>query len=211
MKLTPAMSELVGAIIGDGNIYARKGFWVELTGDLNNDRGYIRKCIGPIVKKELNYNPHIFRRPNSLNLRIYSKEFVNYLKDLGIPTGEGKGKTVMIPTRICKDWSLTRNCIRGIIDTDGSVTFDKREAYLRPYPRIALHINNHNLRKQLGNILSTNNFNATISEKEGTLYLNGIEQIKLFLCKIGFSNMKHIRRLRKVYPELISLNIATPQ
>lgn len=205
------MSELVGAIIGDGNIYAKKRFWVEITGDLNNDKGYMRNYIGPIVKKELSYDPHIFKRPNSLNLRIYNKEFVDYLKNLGIPTGEGKGKKVLIPKEICKKWFLARNCIRGIIDTDGSVTFDKREAYLRPYPRIALHINNPDLRRQLSAILLTKKLKATISEKEGTLYLNGTKQVTRFLRKIGFSNMKHIRRLRKVYPELISLNISVPQ
>ncbi|HVA83260.1 MAG TPA: LAGLIDADG family homing endonuclease [Candidatus Aquilonibacter sp.] len=199
------MSELIGAIIGDGNLY-EKGSWVEITGNAREDLDYFNK-LAKIIKKELNYSAHIFFRPDSIKLRVYKKEFIEYLKTLDIPTGRGKSLHVLIPSRICKKWELANACIRGIYDTDGSVTFDKRKIYVLPYPRVVLHINNVKLMEQISGLLSSRcGFRPLISYKESSLYLNGLNQVKLFLNEIGFSNDKHLIRINRFYPTLLTYN-----
>lgn len=191
--------------MGDGNIY-EPNWCIEITGHLKQDKSYFQNFLMPLIKKELNYDAKVFPRPNSLKLRIYNKLFVKYIKELGIPTGRSKSLRVLIPDKIYKKWGLARHCIRGVYDTDGSATFDKRSQYLNSYPRGVLHISNLELIEQISKVLHDNGFNPKISYKESSLYLNGTEQAKLFLKRVGFSNNKHLIRLKVFYPTFLSLN-----
>ncbi len=215
MELSPDMCEFIGAIIGDGNIYStKKHSWVEMTGNPINDYDYFTRRLVPIVSRELNYNPRIFVHSRGLKFRICNKKFVDELKELGMPTGRSKHATVKIPDKISADWDLTRCCIRGIVDTDGCVSFDKRVAYVTPYPRIALHMRNAGLISQIHDILITKGFNpkCEIETIANTyLYLNGKEQVELYLKKIGFSNWNHLYRLGRIYPDLFRLNASVAQ
>ena len=94
IKLTNNMCELIGAIIGDGNIYDNKGkFWVEMSGHpLESD--YFSEKLIPIIVNELKYTPRLFLHSGAIRFRICNKKFVLWLKELGIPTGRDKGKNV---------------------------------------------------------------------------------------------------------------------
>ena len=208
LKLSREVSELIGAIIGDGNIYSAKKKWVEITGNRYEDRHYFQNVLARLIKLTLSYNARIYFRSDAIRLRIFKSTFVDYLKFLGIPSGRGKSLTVLIPAKIRMDWKLAKSCIRGIYDTDGSLTFDKRPTYARPYPRVVLHVSNFGLMNQLSDILSDKKFNPKLSYKESSLYLNGKTQVKLYLSTIGFSNIKHLNRLKRYYPEFLPLNSA---
>jgi intein/homing endonuclease len=210
MELTCEMSELIGSIIGDGNIYNGKQSYVELTGHPTEELTYFNSRLKPIISQELNYNVRLFLHSRGLKFRINSKKFVLWLKSLGIPTGKSKGRNALIPANICSSWELSKSCIRGIFDADGSVYFDKRATYSRPYPRIALYMINKNLILQISKILKEQGFNPTLSRNVRNiicLYLNGFDEVKKFLIKIGFANSKHHERIKNLYPNLITYNL----
>jgi hypothetical protein len=142
------ISELVGAILGDGNIYDKRPSYVELCGNPNTDWNYFEHVLLPIVKTEIDRKPKLFVRSNGLRFRINSKSFVEWLKEKGLPAGEAKARATM-PDFVVADRRLLISCIRGVFDTDGSVYFDKRTTYRRPYPRIDLHMRNSMLLEQL--------------------------------------------------------------
>ena len=206
MKLTNNMCELIGAIIGNGNIYDRRPSYVELSGHPTEDLIYFKKILTQLVINELSYNPRLFFHSSAVRIRISNKNFVIWLKSLGIPSGKFKFKRVLIPKKICISWKKTRNCIRGIFDTDGCVSFDKRPIYSQPYPRVVLHILNEDLLKQLYKILKDKKFNVTISKKESSIYLNGFNEVRKFLIRIGFSNPRHHNRIKSLYPNLMKYN-----
>ena len=207
MNLTSEMCEFVGAIIGDGNIYDRRPYYVEMSGHPSEDLLYFKKRLINFVEKELNYIPKIYFHSGAVRFRVNNKKFVLWLKNLGIPTGRLKCHNVLIPEDIYVFWDKARNCIRGIFDTDGCIHFDKRPAYYKPYPRIELHILNENLLKQICNILKIHGFNVTKSKKKSSIYLNGFKEVKKFLVKIGFANPKHHQRIKRLYPKLITYNL----
>ena len=60
MNLTAEMCELIGAIIGDGNIYDRRICYVEITGHPSEDLLYFKKRLIKFVENELNYTPKIY-------------------------------------------------------------------------------------------------------------------------------------------------------
>ena len=208
MKLSLELCELVGIIIGDGNIYDKKPFYVEISGHPKDDMEYITLHVKKLVEKELNYSPRISVRSHAIRLRINKKKFVEKLKKIGIETGNKKRRNLLIPPSILKFKSKVKACIRGIFDTDASLYFDRRKCYISPYVRIELHMYCLKLLVQISKILHELGINSKISKKKQSLYINGYNNVKSFLKKIGLSNVKHLRRLSIFYPELLKFNCA---
>lgn len=202
MQLTEKMCEFIGSIIGDGNIYDKKPWWVEMTGHPILDKEYYQ-YLCKLINEELNYLPKIFFRYGAIRFRVNKKKFVDWLKYIGIPAGKNKFKNVLIPNCILKSKKKSLNCLRGIFDTDGSVHFEKRQIYKQPYIRIELHMKNLELLKQIANLLRKYGLHPTISKAKPALYLNGYKYVGEFIKKVGFKNKRHINRVRKIYPELV--------
>ncbi len=197
MRLTGGASELLGIIIGNGNIY--KDRYIEITGHPKADLEYFKEKVIPLVEQELDYSPtKIFFRSGAARFRINNKAFIKSIKALGIPVGRNKSRTVLIPNKVTKNWKHTRRCLRGIFDTDGFVSFDKRKTYLRPYPRVVLHLANLPLVEQIYGLLREQGLNVTISKKEIAVYLNGIIEVKASQDKVGFTNKKHLDKIGRI-------------
>ena len=208
--LTPNFCELIGSIIGDGNIYDKIPFYVEITGHPKNDLDYFENFLLPAIKNQLNYDAKIKIRDGAIRIRINNKNFVNFLKYIGIPSGKGKFERVKIPQEVIsapKD--QLKACIRGIFDTDGSVYFDKRKAYKKPYIRIELHMANKELLLQISTLLNKMNIENKLPENKTTLYINGKDNVSNYLKIIGIRNSRHSERIKTLYPELIPSNIAS--
>lgn len=199
------IAELIGAILGDGNVYDKKPSYVEFCGNPVTDLGYFRDVLLSIVREELNKNPRLFVRSRGLRFRINSKPFVDWLKAKGIPAGQAKGYAT-IPNFIAFDRKLLTSCVRGLFDTDGSVYFDRRAVYVRPYPRIELHMRNTALLVQVTRFLNKIEIKHCFVKGKNAIETAGTDALKQFLKKIGFSNAYHISRIEKKYPELIEFN-----
>lgn len=202
------IAELIGAILGDGNIYDKRPKYVELCGHPSNDSKYFERVLLPIVNSEINRRPKLFIRDGGLRFRINCKCFVEWLKEKGVPAGEAKAMAT-IPDFIVRNQKLLTCCIRGVFDTDGSIYFDMRAAYARPYPRIDLHMTNYELLKQMTKLLDDFGIVHCFAKSKGSIITAGENPLKQFLVKIGFSNPHHISRIKNHYPELVSLNCVT--
>ena len=71
------LSELVGAIIGDGNIW-RKKYEIVITGDKENDAGYF-EFLSEVIEQNFGYKPRIKYRSGALRLVIRSKKIFTFL------------------------------------------------------------------------------------------------------------------------------------
>lgn len=172
-----------------------------------NDLLYYNRVLIPTVRDELGKNPRLFLRYGGLRFRIHQKSFVDWLKRLGIPAGEAKGSSA-IPDFIVSRGRLLARCVRGIYDTDGSVYFDRRPAYVRPYPRTELQMTNKALLEQLDGVFKRLGIKHSFVRRKASFSLQtaGVESLGRFLTKIGFSNPYHIARIERDYPELVQLN-----
>lgn len=205
MKLTKELAELIGIIIGDGNIYYNRRlrkYYFEITGHPNLDREYF-SYISNLIYNLLDKKPSITIRDRGLRLRIYSKEFVEFLiKDLEMPYGRIKGEIIKIPKKI-KTWDLIKPCLRGIVDTDGSV-FVAKKSRAPNYPSIEITTASIILANQIRNKLLKKGFRVAKIWKyqpKNKNYrltykvpLNGKENIKMWLKEIGFSNPYKLKR-----------------
>ncbi len=203
-KLSPNICEFIGAFIGDGffNCYNNKLYQIEFAGDNRYDLDYYKNTIIPYIKEViLEVKPHIYfvKNKNSLRVVFYSKQLFQFLKnELGFTPGV-KTYTVTIPKMIMNaEERYINKTIRGIFDTDGSLFFDKRKKYTKPYPRICLQIASKPLYNQLVNYLS-NKFSIhhgkLVHRNLYYIELYGFDSLEKWMSIIGFSNPRHLNKL----------------
>jgi len=206
IKITKELGELIGVFIGDGfaGKYSRARI-IQFTGHPKDDAEFYLKRIVPLIKKIFNVNPHIKIRGGGLRVTCYSKSMYEFFtKSLGLPSGE-KSSIIKIPIVFFKKKHIIKAVIRGIFDTDGSIVWDKREVYKKPYPRLCITTVSKELARQLKFLLKKLGFRVCLREvkrrkefykKAFYIELYGFEQLRRWYKKIGFSNPKHIRRLK---------------
>jgi intein/homing endonuclease len=199
------MAELIGATLGDGNVYDKRPSYVEYCGNPISDRYYFEHVLLPIVSKEISYRPRLFVRDLGLRFRVNNASFVQWLKQVGIPAGEAKGMA-KIPELISADRRLMICCVRGIHDTDGSVYFDMRPAYAAPYPRVELHMKNVDLVSQVSSFFRELGIKHSFVATKNSIETAGVDALRSFLRLVGFSNLHHINRISRYYPELAEEN-----
>jgi intein/homing endonuclease len=205
MELNEEICEFIGAFIGDGymgNYGKRKNqFVIGFAGDQILDEDYLKNFMIPLLLRNFpGLNPHLYYRKdeNTLMLRIYSKNLFKIMESFGF-SGGSKTFTVKIPRSIIKSNKIfIKATLRGIFDTDGSIYFDKRPIYKKHYPRIELHLHNPNLIKSVNLLLKQFNIKVNMNQKFSRIQINGPKNIRNFVHQIGFSNERHLSKLRKI-------------
>jgi hypothetical protein len=202
IEVNPELCEFIGAFIGDGfmNKYGSKHI-IQITGDLKLDKEYYRETLIPIITKiSPKSNPSLKYKDNTLRLNLYSKGIYElFTQRFKMKSGK-KVYTVTIPEEIINsgNYNLINSCLRGIYDTDGCVAFDKRKSYTKSYIRIVLHMKSPELIRQIYNLLIKQDINATRTKDIEHIQINGITECKKFVQKVGFSNPRHLNKIKNL-------------
>ncbi len=192
------LAELVGIIIGDGNIcYISKirKYYVEITGNPKNEHEFYKHISG-LFMKVMGKPGIIFTRQRGLHIRVNNKKFVEYLiNDLGMCYGKYKFARITIPEKIILEGKeATYLCLRGIFDTDGTFFTSKKDGKI--YPSIEIVTCSRKLAIQIYEIL-IKDFRVRMRWKDCEDYtfkrcyvvsLYGLEQVCLWFDLIGSSN-----------------------
>ena len=193
--------EVIGAFIGDGflNKYGNS-YFIGFAGDSRYDLDYYKNKIIPPISKLFNRKPYIRIKGNCLSVTFHSKNlFYILIKRFHMPKGK-KVYTVKIPEEILKDKSKLIYTLRGIFDTDGCIFVDKRKTYKKLYPRIALQLTNKPIIEQIYLALTSLNIKCGIAKKARgnayTIQINGFREVEKYLNTIGFSNKRHLNRIK---------------
>lgn len=205
MELNEEICEFIGAFIGDGymgNYGKRKNqFVIGFAGDQKLDKDYFKNFMVPLLLRNFpKINSHIYYRKdeNTIVLRIYSKKLFKIMESFGF-LGGLKTSTMRIPEIINRSNNyFIKATLRGIFDTDGSIYFDKRSAYKTHYPRVELHLHNPNLIKEVNLLLRTFDIKVNMNQKYSRIQINGHKNVKDFIDKIGFSNERHLSKIKKI-------------
>ncbi|MDE1833648.1 MAG: hypothetical protein KGH58_04490 [Candidatus Micrarchaeota archaeon] len=204
MEITTELCEIVGAVIGDGNLWTDgRRYRVEMTGHPELDRDYF-VYLDNLLFKQFGKRPYKARvRDRALYMRLQQKSAFELLTGLGIHAGRGKALAVEIPAAIReKGWEYAKHTLRGIMDTDGTVFFSKKTYKTKVYPTLEITTCSKKLAHQIAELLIQQNFRAKLRvhtragfNPEFKVALYGHRMISRWLNEIGFSNRKHINKL----------------
>jgi len=207
MKITEGQAEVVGMYLGDGYIYKDRNknrYQIGFVGSPKTDIGLFER-LRELIKKEWGKDVKFGTRARGLRMVFRLKEMSDFfIKDLGLPFGEGKCERIKIPPEIYGKWNLAKKTIRGFMDTDGSVFVSKKPGIER-YPTMEITTTSRILANQLRPILLEKGFRVTnirastskLSKRMAyRVPLHGRKNLKKWLEEIGFSNKYKLDRAK---------------
>lgn len=202
-KQSEELAEIVGAILGDGHVmFHKRGkkigvYQINITGHITLDRDYHLFYLKRLFENlfEVDAKEVLLQKSNARRLVVYSRELVTFFIKMGLRPGDKIKNQTTIPEWILKKEGYIRACLRGLIDTDGSIhRMSKRDNNL-----IRLNLTNYDsqLLKDSRKSFITLGFHPSKIIKERHFFLSRQEEIAKYLKEIGFSNKKHKDRLNQ--------------
>lgn len=211
-KITPELAELIGIIIGDGNIYTKDRFELTIVGHIKEDKEYHEEFILKLLKKLFNIDAKSeekhFTSGTSRRIRIKSKAILNFLiKVVGLKSG--KKQDIIIPKSIINsNEEIITSFLRGLADTDFYMKFKTRYKKKNYYPIIIGNFSDSLLVYQLKKLLERIGFHSHIENRKRydkiakkeyfsfAINIVGKENLKKWMEKIGFRNKRHLVRYK---------------
>jgi intein/homing endonuclease len=194
------LAELIGIILGDGNLHEYKkskkirSYMLRIAGDYRKENAYISLYVFNLCKALFKIEPKISVQAsrNEIFVILHSKEVVNFLKEAGLKPGDKLKSQVGIPQWVFEDKIFLKSCIRGLVDTDGSIY--RMSAQDPQLLRISFTNFSDALLESFKNALVLLGYHPTSAHHK--VYLSRKADITKYLKEVGCSNDKNIARLR---------------
>lgn len=230
-KLLNDLAYETGIHLGDGHLgyhYDKHQngfrFVMQYTGDAVNELHFYKTVLKPLLFKLYGIDKEIgFKMNNTCIIYTRFKDLALFKKNIGLPIG--KKVNIKIPKFISTK-ELKINFIRGLFDTDASLSFQKKHKKINYYPVIhytssdkKLIIEVTNILKKLG-IKFCTYFDEIIKDKRvnikdsiiHNIYIYGKERLENWMDKIGFYSSKHLTKYL-IWKKLgyLTLNLTTEE
>ena len=206
LRVTPLLAEEIGMHYGDGFLSASR-YDYRLKGNPKDEKEYYINYIKPMFKNlyNIDVSPKDFEA--SFGFELYSKAFWEFkTKVLGI--GSGNKKEIRFPDVFkVKDEKILTAFIRGLFDTDGSVSFISKYGYKGYYPSISLSLISKEFIREVAEILEMLGLEPCVyfNERYGVIALYGVETLERYEEIIGWSSPKNLNKVaewKRRYPQL---------
>ena len=197
------LAELVGIILGDGNIHFYQKsrdishYSLRIAGNYIKDYEYLTKYVANLCEDLFLIKVKFYKQPktNCLYILLQGRLVIDFLINIGLKSGNKIKSQVTIPKWIWENDNYLKFCVRGLIDTDGCIyemtphwpglfqlNFENRNFTLLKDTRNALIKLGYSPSKICGN-----------RTKNGTkFYVSRKAEIKKFYKEIGSSNDRNI-------------------
>ncbi len=205
-KMSSDLAEEIGIHIGDGSLsirpkYRHYDYFVCLGIHEKDYMKHVLQLIQSLYR--IKVKPIERTKDSSLIATISSKKLTLWKLSLGLPSGD-KGQ-INIPKSVL-DSKFILDCVRGIFDTDGSLTFKKKYKDVHYYPVIKITSKSKILISQIYDITFKLGFTVytyfdermksstgTIST-EHSLFISGNKSLEMWMDLIGSRSPVHISK-----------------
>lgn len=189
------LAEFVGIMLGDGGM---SSYQLSVTLHSVDDLEY-GKFVKTLIQKLFGVTPSVYVRKdmNAYSIVLARKKAIGYLCSLGLVIGNKVLKQVRIPSWILENEAYSLACLRGLMDTDGSVYLHKYKVRGKQYQYKKLCFSSASapLRTDVQFILHRFGSAATCS---GTnVRIDAINDVERYMRIVGSHNPKHLKRYMK--------------
>lgn len=198
------LAEFVGIMLGDGNFYEQPKksiYQIRIFGHAKDDYPYLTQYVFRLFQKLFCITPSIYFKDTKqvLVLSKQSKNLCFTLKKLGLKSGKKTVNGASFPSWIFENENYLKACIRGLIDTDGSV-YPKTKKHKTP--SIWFCSASPLIRRDFAKALKILGYRISKwTERKNTLCqscsIGNSEDVIRYYKEIGFSNSKHENRFKK--------------
>jgi intein/homing endonuclease len=212
--MTSELAEVLGVILGDGHLECNKKYksnrvyLLNIAGSYSEDFDYYNIYFRKVFFNLFNFNFKIYlRRNDELVINIYSKAIANFFESLGVHSGNKTGINEIPLVILNSKEEIKRSFIRGLFDTDGSITFKKDSHGKHSNPVISITMKSQKFIEQLSNFMKEFGFTySSYIEKYFDKRVNkisikhrldfaGKKNLERYLKLIGFSNPRHLTKV----------------
>lgn len=192
------LAEFVGIVMGDGGI---SKYQLTITLNFKDDKEYI-KFVVKLIKKLFNVKPSIYHNPkDSVDDIVVSRiELIKFcMEKLGLKKGNKMKQQIDIPEWIKNNKKFQTACVRGLVDTDGSVFTHryKVNGKMYNYKKMAFTSRSKPLVSSVYDIFKSIGLNPNIAQKGRDVRIDSVEGVKKYFQIIGTDNPKHLRRYKR--------------
>lgn len=195
------LAEFVGIMLGDGCVtecYSnekRQHFYAaRVSGHSEDDFIYLTQYVANLMNELFRSTPSYYklRHEKEINLCFNGIEIVRFLNSIGLKSGNKKENNQGIPDWIFEKKEYMVSCLRGLIDTDGSVC----PITGRDYSNIWFKSSIPKLRENFSLIVNRLGIKTTNWSGKHTpqIYICRKNMIRKYFKEVGFNNPKHINR-----------------
>lgn len=187
------LAEFFGIMLGDGGM---SEYQATVTLHSIDDFEYSTFII-KTIEKLFKYTPSIIFRKNTpvLVLCMSRIQLVQFLHVLGLPIGNKINQNIDIPHWIKHRKDFAISCVRGLIDTDGSVFshhyLSKARSY--SYKKLSFTSASPLLLESVAHILKELGMKPRFGSNKD-VRLDSIKDMKRYFSMVGTHNPKHLRR-----------------
>ena len=154
-----------------------------------------------LINKLFNIVPKIYpsKIAQAVNIVSNRKELVVFCQSIGLVVGNKIKQQIDIPLWIKKNKTFTKECIRGLIDTDGCffthkyISSGKRYYYLK----IAFTSASRPLVLSVAKTLTNFGFKVRISKNGKDVRIEDNFSVQKYIKEIGSNNQKHLDKIIK--------------
>ncbi len=187
------LAEFIGIMLGDGGL---SRYQVSISLNQESDSEF-SEFVCSLIQELFAVTPSVYDRRNQLlrTLVISRTELVEYLHGLGLPIGNKVSQECDIPDWIRRDRSFLTACIRGLVDTDGSVFTHRYRVNGKWYAYKKLSFTSASqplLHSVLESLISFGMHARIGSAKD--VRIDSKADMERYFTLIGTSNPKHLRR-----------------
>jgi hypothetical protein len=187
---SPQLAEFVGIVLGDGGIASRQ---VTITLNAVTDKLYADFVVREIGLL-FGLTPSRYTRKNACIIVVSSVELVEFLLGEGLVKGDKVEHQVALPAWILEDPCYMKACLRGLVDTDGSVYLSNHMIKGTRYHHACMCFRNYSnpLVESVHRILAGLGYHPTRGRNR--VYLYRQRDIQRYFNDVGTHNPKHLKR-----------------
>lgn len=191
------LAEFTGIVMGDGGI---SKYQLTITLNFKNDKEYIKFVI-KLIEKLFGVKPSVYREEkNSVDNVVVSRvKLIKFCTEkLGLKVGNKVKQQVDIPQWIKINKKFQIACVRGLIDTDGSVFTHRYRVNdkLYNYKKLAFTSRSRPLVISVYDTLRSVGLNPRLAQQGRDVRLDSIEDMKKYFNIINSHNPKHLKRYK---------------
>lgn len=188
-------AEFIGIMLGDGGLSERQ---VYITLHHIDDLQY-SVFVRDLMSRLFKVRPRMYHQPRkSVNSVVISRSvLVQFLHREGLPIGNKVRQEVDVPAWIKKNKKYSLACVRGLVDTDGSIFTHRYTVNGKQYSYKKLGFTSRSapLRRSVAHILERLGMSSRISGYD--VRLDSLDDMKKYFSVVGSHNPKHLKRYAK--------------
>ena len=190
------LAEFIGIMLGDGNI-SPYHIGITLSSEEKEYIQYVENVIAELFDVMPKKVKH--KSAKAVTIVVNRRLLVNFCQQVGFEMGNKVMHQIDIPTWIKNNKVFSRECIRGLFDTDGCfflhryISKGKKYSYLK----IAFTSASLPLLSSVAETLINFGFNVRISKNHKDVQIEDSKYVLKFINEIGSHNFKHLEKIKK--------------